>query len=190
MKSIVVAILLVASPALAQCPPGYAATPAGCVVQAPRPAVAAGAQRGWPTAPLGRPDGVVNPRVAEGFDMGLILAGAITFGVGYLTTVLTGIVADATSPCGYGYTSYSACNAWPLALIPLGGAMLNGLGRGSTGYALGFGIPVTTAQLVGFSLVAHALVFRTSDVAPGASLSFAPVASGADVGMTFGGRFH
>ncbi|MBZ0117316.1 MAG: hypothetical protein K8H88_09990, partial [Sandaracinaceae bacterium] len=91
-----------------------------------------------------------------------------------------------TGPCYFG----TACNAWPLGLIPLGGAMLNGLGRGSSGYALGFGIPVTTVQLVGFSLIAHALVFRTSDVAPGASLSFAPVASGADLGMTFGGRFH
>ena len=50
---------------------------------------------------------------------------------------------------------------------------------------------VTTVQLVGASLIAHALIFRTSDVASSSpSFSFAPGASGADVGMTFGGRFH
>jgi hypothetical protein len=189
-----------AAHASAQCPPGLAATPRGCVPGAPAVAppmaappmqvASAGSMRGWPVAPRGVPDGLVNPRATRGFDQGLIIAGAIVGGIGYLTQFFLALGFDGQ--CWNARLSRpGACNAWPISMIPLVGGLLQGLGFNSSAYSLAAGIPTSVAQFVGLAFVLHALVFQTNDLAGSQPMiTVVPTASNADYGLTIGGRFH
>jgi hypothetical protein len=159
---------------------------------------------GWPATPGGRPDAIVDPVVQRGTDMGLVIAGAVTLGAGYLIGIVLAAADEGTHNC-YRYmggTSYyfeygnTSCGSWPLALIPIGGAIpansvaFNGSRESGTTLALAGQIPVTIMQITGLWILLHALLGYTNEVTDGYSLGGSarlridPGAASAQAGLT------
>lgn len=171
-----------------------AATPWG----APLAAGYAGASGGgllWPARPS--LDGAVqDPRVVEGTDDGLLLAGLLFFGGGYLGGVAIGAIDQSARNCfdfsGGGFGS-TGCDSWPLGFIPVVGGILAGSvsynGSRSTIILGVLAGPFSAAiQILGMVFVGLALANPTIDIVPSvdlgdARLTILPHASSDSAGL-------
>lgn len=147
----------------------------------------------WPTTATARPDAIVDPIVSHGLDIGLVIAGAATFGVGYLLGIIGSAALDGEC-YAYDVTDpHHGCGQWPAALIPLGGAIpsLYFPGTRFVHYSevAGVGVTSTVMQIVGVWLVLHAVLGYTNEISEGvaigdAHLAFEPGAAGTQLGAT------
>lgn len=175
----------------AQLPPTVQRTPWGAAL-GPGPSTSGLL---WPARPS-LEGAVQDPRVVRGTDDGLVLAGLLIFGGGYLGAILIGVIDQTARNCADvsgGFFRSTGCDSWPLAFVPIGGGIAAGSAAfsGSRGsVALGIiGGPIAAVQILGMIFVGLALGNPTVDVVPSvdlgadARLSFMPHASSESAGL-------
>lgn len=122
---------------------------------------------------------VVNPIERHlGADRGLLIAGGVTLGVGYVMSVLAGAWDQALNLCG-STDARQGCDAYPFAFIPLGGAIpattmtLTSPRRGDDTLPPSFFLSVFSiyAQLTGLVTMIIGAVQDTTDIVPGSIVS-------------------
>jgi hypothetical protein len=149
----------------------------------------------WPASP--DLDGAVrDPTLVHGTDDGLLLAGLLTFGAGYVAAILVGVADQAARNCtdfSSGFFNSTGCDSWPLSFVPVVGGIL----AGSVSYNGSRSTPIlgivagpftAAAQILGLVIVGIALASPTTDVVPAvdlgdARLSFLPHASPESAGL-------
>ena len=122
---------------------------------------------------------IVNPiERHNGADQGLLIAGGVTFGVGYLMSVLAGAVDQSMRLCGTS-AAHQGCDAYPLSFIPVAGAVLvstetfNGPRRSTGELAPSFYLGVLSLypQVIGLITILIGAVQDTTDIVPGRIVS-------------------
>jgi hypothetical protein len=140
---------------------------------------------GWPIAPGGRPNGVIDPVVRRGTDLFLAIAGGVAFGAGYLMGVIAAPILASTMP------RWSEASDWPIAFVPVIGAPVGMLlSSESYGGDVVLGSISSVLQIVGLSLFLDAVCGYTLDIESGdeaahpvARLRLVPSAPGAQAGL-------
>ncbi|MBN8612354.1 MAG: hypothetical protein J0L92_17295 [Deltaproteobacteria bacterium] len=145
---------------------------------------------GWPTVRHDRDRPVWRVQARSTEDGGLVAASVVVIDVGWTMGWLGVLIAEL------GGCSGRACDGWPWAFIPVGGAMAAGvasISRGN-GAAYGFGIPSVILQGIGLIMLAISLanevtepIHERIDLAPHLSLSLGAPESdaGASLGLAF-----
>ena len=122
---------------------------------------------------------VVNPIERHlGPDQGLLIAGGVTLGIGYLMSVLAGAWDQGLNLCGSS-DARQGCDAYPFAFIPLGGAIpavtmtLTSPRRPDDTLPPSFFLGVFSiyAQLTGVVTMIIGAVQDTKDIVPGSIVS-------------------
>ena len=131
---------------------------------------------------------VVNPiERHNGPDQGLLMAGAVTFGAGYLMSVLAGVVDQSMQLCGTD-VRHEGCDSYPLSFIPVAGAVLvsteelNGSRRltGELAPSFYLGVLSIYPQVIGLITLIIGAVQDTTELVPGRIVS-APLGEGVNL---------
>ncbi len=165
----------------------------------PTPGPEVSSVAGWPVSPGQRPDAIIDPHVHEGRDEGRIIAGATTFALGFLGSIIVAAVGEATGSCVIDQPGTTAdvrvgCASWGFSLVPIAGtlaASLTAFSYGERRDSTEFwaDLPLVTMQLVGFGLLMYAIGAPTTDLREGAPigaarLRFEPSAPSAQIGAS------
>ena len=142
----------------------------------------------WPTVLHHRDRPVWRVQARSTEDGGLVAASVVVIDVGWTMGWLGVLIAEL------GGCSGRACDGWPWAFIPVGGAMAAGvasISRGN-GAAYGFGIPSVILQGIGLIMLAISLGNEVTEplhqpIRPRISLSLGAPSSdlGASLGLSF-----
>jgi hypothetical protein len=167
----------------------------------PEPSASADVGSAWPTLPGGRPEGVVNPRLVHRarLDVGLVVGGAVLFGLGYLGSLILSGIDGAQMRCydhdDVGSVAIPCPTTWPISFVPLVGGLIQGVvegGNNPNGHAengIGY-LPHTflaAGQVVGLVMLIVGALAEVDDLESATSsasrLTFG--AAGADFGLSF-----